>query len=188
MRGGSRVNSGPPPDPNAVRRDRPVDQQTWTMLDPDSRVGKKAPPFPLVRRESYAVETHDEDYSTDYSDHLLTRARRLDKRERALWTEIWRLPQAAQWKAGGWTYDIALYCRLMVDAELGDAKAASEARQWSDRLGLSAASMLRLRWRIRPEPTARPAEAPLAEVTHLGMKARRQGRGRAATARNSDPR
>ena len=48
----------------------------------------------------------------------------------------------------GWLRDVAQYTRHKVMAELGDMDSAREARQWSDRLGLSPMSMLRLRWQI----------------------------------------
>ena len=38
-KGGARVVSGPPPDPNALSRDRPSDQATWTMLPGEGRIG-----------------------------------------------------------------------------------------------------------------------------------------------------
>ena len=39
-RGGARVVSGPPPDPNALRRDRPGDKASWTTLPAEGRAGK----------------------------------------------------------------------------------------------------------------------------------------------------
>lgn len=65
-----------------------------------------------------------------------------------LWRELWALPQAAQWERLGWTRDVAQYVRHKVMAELGDLDGAREARQWSDRLGLSPMAMLRLRWEV----------------------------------------
>lgn len=65
-----------------------------------------------------------------------------------LWQELWALPQAAQWERLGWTRDVAQYVRHKVMAELGDLDGAREARQWSDRLGLSPMAMLRLRWEV----------------------------------------
>lgn len=43
--GGARVRSGPPPDPQALRRDR--DSSDWTRI-PSQRTGP-TPPFPLPR-------------------------------------------------------------------------------------------------------------------------------------------
>ena len=43
---------------------------------------------------------------------------------------------------------MALYARWMVRAEQGDTKAAAEARQLSDRLGINPAALLKLRAEI----------------------------------------
>lgn len=68
--------------------------------------------------------------------------------EQALWVDLWRLPQAVAWEKLGWLRDVAQYVRHKVMAELGDLDGAREARQWSDRLGLSPLAMLRLRWEV----------------------------------------
>jgi hypothetical protein len=70
------------------------------------------------------------------------------KLEAELWRDLWRLPQAVQWYRLKWTRDVAQYVRHKVMAELGDMDGAKEARQWSDRLGLTPMSMLRLRWEV----------------------------------------
>jgi hypothetical protein len=86
-----------------------------------------------------------------------------EQRERALWDEAWRAPQAAAWVAKvGWSRDVAQYVRHKVLAELGSMEDAKEARQWSDRLGLNPSAMLRNRWRLATDQvavarTARPA-------------------------------
>lgn len=68
--------------------------------------------------------------------------------EDTLWADLWILPQACEWERLGWLRDVAQYTRHKVMAELGDMDSAREARQWSDRLGLSPMSMLRLRWQV----------------------------------------
>lgn len=96
--------------------------------------------------------------------------------ELAVWAEAWATPQAAQWERMRWTRDVAMYVRLRVMGELGDLNAAKEARQLSDRLGLSPLALLRLRWIVavdevgakraehqQPEPAAAGAgEEPAA--------------------------
>jgi hypothetical protein len=44
--------------------------------------------------------------------------------------------------------DVAQYVRHKVLAEMGSLDDAREARQWSDRLGLNPAAMMRNRWLI----------------------------------------
>jgi hypothetical protein len=85
----------------------------------------------------------------------------------AYFAELWSSPQAAAWDALRVpTRVVASYVRFSVLAEDGDMKAATEARQCEDRLGLNPAAMLRNRWRIKSddladkrdsETTARPA-------------------------------
>lgn len=65
--------------------------------------------------------------------------------EQALWAEVWTYPQAVMWAESKSDRSVALYVRTQIRAESGDLKAATEARQWSDRLGLTSLSLLRLR-------------------------------------------
>ena len=129
-KGGARVNSGPAPDPNALRRDRQQDRDGWTTLPAEGRQGDPpAWPFALVA-----------------------------DRELEVWAAIWRTPQAVAWSRMGWTHDVALYVRQLVLAEAGDLKAAGESRQWSDRLGLNPAAMLRNRWKVAADETQQRRE------------------------------
>lgn len=96
-------------------------------------------------------------------------------RERELWNSIWKTPQAVAWEQLGWTRDVAMYVRHTVLAEQGDLDQAKEARQWSDRLGLSPMAMLRLRWEIAADEVAdqRTTHAP---ADAGGARARRAAR------------
>lgn len=130
--GGARARSGPPPDPNALRRDRPSDKAGWLTLHP--RTGD-APAWPLTE-------------ST--------------KREDAMWARLWLTPQASQWEALGLRDEVAAYVRVFCEATEKDASPALRTlmlRQMEG-LGLSAAGLARLRWRIAP------ADAPEAKPTN----------------------
>lgn len=140
-KGGARINSGPPPDPNALRRDRPSDKDGWTTLPSEGRTGE-CPPWPLPRRYP-----KDDDGPEEWA--LIDAAA---ETEGDFWAELWSTPQAVVWEKLRWTREVAMYARLQIMAELGDLDAGKEARQWSDRLGLNPAAMLRLRWRILPTP------------------------------------
>ncbi|EFQ84725.1 hypothetical protein HMPREF0063_10066 [Aeromicrobium marinum DSM 15272] len=160
-KGGARVNSGPPPDPNALRRDRPKDKDGWMTLPAKGRRGR-VPRFPLLPHKARAEQDVGDD--PDGSKLTVVRAEDLDDRELQLWREAWKTPQAEAWEKFGWHHDVALYIRHLAAAELGDMKAASEMRQWSDRIGLNPVAMLRLRWRISvDELGARRAAAPTGE-------------------------
>ncbi|OZE77212.1 hypothetical protein CH305_18415 [Rhodococcus sp. 15-649-2-2] len=160
-RGGARANSGPPPDPMALRRDRPSDKDGWTTLPSEGRTGP-TPKFPL---SPFSL-------GEDADPALQTRVR---QREAVVWRQIWRTPQAVQWERFGWSHDVAIYVRMLVIGENGDVKALSEARQWSDRLGLNPAAMLRNRWRVASDEmqgkrAEKVAAAPKSSSSRSRMK------------------
>ncbi len=196
MKGGARINSGPPPDENALRRDRPSDRAGWTMLPADGYAGP-VPEWPLrddvvltARRDlaladaerlvdELAAEDNGrkrgslEKQLREANREVLTLDRLLEAQQQLqaeLWGDLWRLPQAAVWIDLGWTRDVAQYVRHKVLGELGELADAKEARQWSDRLGLNPAAMLRNRWKVAvvddddaptgPAPAADGAPAP----------------------------
>jgi hypothetical protein len=69
--------------------------------------------------------------------------------ELKLWRKLWALPQACAWRGdGGYSNEIAQYVRWKVLGELGDLKASKEARLLSNNIGLTSASLLRLRWEV----------------------------------------
>ncbi|MCH8628527.1 hypothetical protein MM440_12305 [Arsenicicoccus piscis] len=66
--------------------------------------------------------------------------------ETELWETLWRTPQASMWDgSAAFTREVATFVRWQVRAEQGDLKAAGEARQRSDRLGLTPLALMRLR-------------------------------------------
>jgi len=91
--GGARSRSGPPPDPNALRRNRKDDQQ-WTTL-PAERTSP-APEWPLTDATS---------------------------RELVLWERWWRKPEAFLWEADGTVDYVALTVRMFAEAEVEKASA-----------------------------------------------------------------
>ena len=118
--GGARARSGPPPDPDAIRRDRGTDQ-AWLTL-PASRPGDP-PPWPLSE-------------ST--------------KREDALWAQLWAMPQATQWETLKLTDEVALYVRTFCEAAQPEANSNTRTLvlRLREGLGLSTAGLARNRWRI----------------------------------------
>lgn len=105
--------------------------------------------------------------------------RRLDHQrdlEATLWADLWSLPQAVQWERLGWLRDVAQYVRHKVLAELGDLDGAREARQWSDRLGLSPLAMLRLRWEVVADEVAARRQERKTPATRR-LKAVERGTG-----------
>lgn len=171
---------GPPPKPDGQRRRRNT-SIALTQLPAGGRTGR-APRWPLIpdivttaRRNVWASKAENLEYDLQEADSLgkpsgdielrLDRAReqlaihdlRLAeqrKLEATLWRELWRTPQAYQWERLGWVRDVAQYVRHKVLGELGELDDAKEARQWSDRLGLTPLAMLRLRWEVAPDEVA----------------------------------
>lgn len=139
-RGGARAVSGPPPDPNALRRDRPADAAGWTTLPAEGRTGEP-PEWPLLG-QSYREET--------------------------LWKREWQRPQAVMWEAYGQQVEVAMYVRLMAVVEDPGNKANTSERQklfrqYLDSLGLSVQGMLRNRWRIEsPESSTMDSDTGAA--------------------------
>lgn len=120
--GGARARSGPPPDPNALRRDRPSDAEQWTTLPQSGREGEP-PDFPLDRPS---------------------------RREMDLWAREWKRPQAVMWERLGLELAVAMFVRDVATAE--DPKASPPARalviRHMDALGISVAGLRSHRWRI----------------------------------------
>lgn len=154
-RGGARSVSGPPPDPGALRRERPVDKAGWTILPAEGR-GGEPPRWPLVN---------------------------VTPREADLWAELWARPQAVAWEALDQRYEVAMFVRKLAEAELPKAPVILQqvVRQYLDSLGLSVQGMLRNRWRIAPasevpEPEE-PAEAPRRRSARDRLKVVPRGEG-----------
>jgi hypothetical protein len=127
---GGHAASGPPPDPNALRRNRAGDP-TWTSLPLAGREGDP-PEWPLTAQ---------------------------DERELELWADLWAKPQAIMWEKLGQLYEVAMCVRMLARAEAprSSVELQKVVRQYFDSLGLTTQGMLRNRWRIEqaaPVPTA----------------------------------
>lgn|ERR1044072_1488848 len=133
--GGARARSGPAPDPNALRRDRPSDRDGWVTLPAEGRVGDP-PPWPLSGQS---------------------------EREAELWVSEWARPQAVQWEATGAVLEVALYVRRLVEAEKPDAATnlGTLVKQLMEGLGISQDGLAKRRWRIAvDEVAAKRDDAP----------------------------
>lgn len=179
---------GPPPKPGDQRR-RTNPTIALTRLPAEGRTGP-TPGWPLipdvvlttrhqlaeakVRSLEFALEEAEAegapttnierrlDSAREKAAIMAAQLREAGKLEATLWSDLWRLPQAVQWQRLSWTRDVAQYVRHKVMAELGDMDGAKEARQWSDRLGLSPMALLRLRWEIVPDEVTAKRETKAA--------------------------
>lgn len=175
---------GPPPKPDDQRRRRNATVAT-TKLPAEGRKGP-APKWPLIpdvvmaaRRDLAAAKVEGLEFDLSEGkpverrldaakERLLILERQLAEQkalEASLWRDLWKLPQAVQWARLGWTRDVAQYVRHKVLAELGDLDSAKEARQWSDRLGLSPMAMLRLRWEVVANEVAAKREEKTSQTS-----------------------
>lgn len=100
--------------------------------------------------------------------------------ERELWERLWATPQAVMWEEAHAEREVAQYVRWKIRAENGDIRAASEARQLSDRLGLNPLALLRLRAEVER----------VEEAEDRGQTRRRNTAPKkpAAKGKQSDPR
>lgn len=138
--GGARTNSGPPPDPNALRRgtSRDTDKE-WLTLPAGGRDGD-TPVWPL------------KDQTT---------------REATVWAAMWCKPQAVAWERFGLEWEVALFVRRMVETEVprSSSNTATLVRQMMDSLGLTTPGMKNNRWKLSDDEVGaqRLAREPLPE-------------------------
>ncbi|WP_037355428.1 hypothetical protein [Amycolatopsis orientalis] len=130
-RGGARAVSGPPPDPNALRRERPSDAAGWTTL-PREPEYQPPPEWPLIQATQREVE---------------------------FWLDLWQRPQAIMWRQLDQTIEVAMFVRKLCEAEMPKASVELQkvVRQYLDSLGLSVQGMLRNRWRIEEADNSTPS-------------------------------
>lgn len=119
--GGARARSGPPPDPNALRRNR-KDDAGWETL-PAGGYDGDVPELPL--------------------DPCLPA-------ESRLWVDLWRKPQAAMWAKFDLKYEVAAYVRAYVESTQPEAVAGLKTAvlRMATELGLSLPGMAALRWKF----------------------------------------
>lgn len=128
---------GPPPKPAGQRR-RSNATIAMTQLPAEGRT-TPAPRYPLP-----PVVASDDDGGSEMA----------REREAELWESLWETPQAVMWERTRATLTVARFVRFSVLAEAGNVKAATEARQLEDRLGLNPQAMLRLRWEVAADEVA----------------------------------
>lgn len=133
-KGGARTNSGPPPDPNALRRDRDSGPGgEWRELAADARLDADPPAWPISKTTAP---------------------------ERRLWVKLWTLPQAVVWEEQRQELEVALYVRRFVEAaeRYTPASLSTLVRQLADSLGLTTPGLRSHRWTI--VPTAKASTVP----------------------------
>lgn len=94
----------------------------------------------------------------------------------AVWAELWKTPQAAEWERLGWTRTIARYALLVAESEKSGAPMSvfAEIRQLEDRLGLTPMSMLRLGWETASDEVSEKRTATETKAAAKGTAERRR--------------
>ncbi len=189
------AGNGPPPNPNAVRRNTRVG---LIKLPAEGRKGR-IPRWPLpenprltarITVELEAIEALeekelDEDGLSRTEATKLTRARlrlaiaEAEKKaildtEKELWRKLWRTPQAAEWERMSWDREVAQYVRHKAAAEIGSLDDSREARQRADSLGLTPKGMKALMWVIVEDELAAQRGAQPAAATGTEGRGRRR--------------
>lgn len=159
--GGARRNSGPAPDPNALRRDR-KDDAAWVTLPADGFQGE-VPEFPLPRAVQFDTVFENGKKVTE-PDEAETVA--VWEAELELWAELWRKPQAAMWSQLGMKFEVAAYVRAFLESVRSEASAGLKTAvlRMAGEIGLSLPGMHSLRWKFSAdevgERRAEQSEAP----------------------------
>lgn len=184
--GGARARSGPPKDPEALRRDRKSDAK-WTILPAEGRNGP-TPEWPLSGRvahilpltPSWIQQVEDEDEKQRLLDQIESEASARFSRELEIWASEWQRPQAVEWERNGQELEVALYVRALVTAEAPDAKVTLRTlvKQHQEALGLSLPGLARNHWKIqeaeadvdRAEPKAMAARSRFKVIDGDGDK------------------
>lgn len=140
--GGARGRSGPPPDPMALHRAR--DSSEWWTLPSQGRT-EPAPRWGLTEPS---------------------------ERELEVWGVLWAKPQAVAWERLGLDYEVALYVRSFVEAEipLSCTPVRTLVKQLGESLGLTIPGLLRNRWKIgdvETRPTGRKTSGAMGARDRL---------------------
>jgi|SRR5690606_13205615 hypothetical protein len=119
-KGGARIRSGSPADPNAMRRSGADGQ--WETLPVDAKASQ-VPEWPLTEATG---------------------------RELELWNDLWVRPQSVLWERNSQELEVALFCRRLAESEQHESKVAlgTLVRQMMDSLLLTIPAMRAARVRI----------------------------------------
>lgn len=160
VRGGARVNSGPPPDPNALTRNR--DGADWVRLPKSGRTGDPPEWPPEVEQPSVP--------------------------ELALWFRVWSMPQAVVWEADRALNTVALYVRTYIRSmERGcQGTIITHARTLANELLLTPESLARARYVIKGTPEEEALDAAIGRHPARGAQGSAKTRLHVVTHEDDD--
>lgn len=172
-RGGARIRSGPPADPDSGRSDR----RKFTLQSlPAEGFAGRIPAFPLARFD--IVHVVEGEIEVDEHASKVFRAREI-----ALWRELWRTPQAAAWSLpeNKWRHRIvATYARHSVRIESPNVSPAlmGQIHRFADQIGMTDAGLGAMGWKIAvtdkdaPPSPAGPSPRAKAPAPKQGARTR----------------
>lgn len=149
--GGARPGSGPPPAEHSRRKDRAAKA---ARREPASKAPTVARGKPMVLDDGEWLTLPREGRTSNAPAWPLTKA---SSREMVLWRREWKRPQALAWELRGVSADtVAFYVRYMAEAEKVEATVGTRnlVARYAAELGLTAAGMRMLRWKIAKPPQA----------------------------------
>lgn len=146
MSGGARAHSGPPPDPNALRRER--DKAGWTTL-PAERTGP-APEWPLSRASARELVLWEREW----------------RRPQAV---MWEANGQAEEVA------LYVRSLAFAERPKAPVSSRVLVRQQQEALGLSLPGLARLRWKVATAPVQSEAPAESAGVVDIRSRMREMG-------------
>lgn len=117
----------------------------------------KSPTSRTSEREGYVLTALPSEGYRKRAPGLTQYIPRPTTRQKAIWAELWRTPQACAWSQERWRWpSVAILCRLMARAEDPDAPAAifGELAKMQTRLGLSEEGLRFLGWQIKHDELA----------------------------------
>lgn len=168
------AGNGPPPNPNAIRRNL----RTGVVVLPAQGRKGRTPTWPLpvdpkltarvqlLEDEIELLEEREIDEGLSRTEKTkLSRTRErlaiavaerdaIRDGEKKIWKELWQTPQACQWDKLRWFRGVALYARHQAAGEVGSLDDSREARQRADSLGLTPRGMKALMWVIAEDELA----------------------------------
>ena len=169
--GGSRLRSGPAPDPRSGRSEgRGL---SFRELPARGRRGQ-APKFPLSRPIVYWIHEDEDGKRVREVDEDATELR--VARELELWKWAWRTPQAVAWKEEPWRwYSVAMWVRTAVVCESPEATAADKnsLHRFADQIGLTPAGLSSNGWVIGPKETTPMSAVPESDSVAKEKRPRR---------------
>lgn len=153
-RGGARNRSGPQPDPLSATSDR-RGLQFRTL--PAEGFSGTVPAFPIPN-----LMTDDE----------RPKVHPISKREKVLWRQAWRSPQAVVWAEESWRWPIlAEMCRLQATVELSPGRSAAlvgQLHRHRDQLGLTPAGMRENGWQVGVSSAVESVNEPVRSARPSG--------------------